>query len=62
MTLRAEVPKRKLYDNNYPELHPRQLDLHRDSSPSWAPNWSHSTFFPYVLDPLCTCLTIRPMY
>ena len=45
----GEFPKRKLRNNNHPELYPSQFDLLRDDSPSWAPTWSHGTFSPYVL-------------
>ena len=61
------VPKRKLRDNNHPELHPGQFDLLRNASSSRAPTWSRSTFFPmhsspYALVSLCTCLPMHLSY
>ena len=58
--------KRKSCDNNHPELHPSQFDLHCNASSSRAPTWSrgsvslrtrlptHSS--PYALVSLRTCL------
>ena len=56
MTFGAEAPKRRLRDNNHPELHFSQLDFYRDVSPNWAHAWSRVIFSSYVLiSPLHLC-------
>ena len=52
----GKFPKQKLHNNNHPELHPGQFNLHCNASPSRAPTWSRSSFFLYTLISLHTCL------
>ena len=49
----GEFPKRKSRDNNHPKLHLGQFDLHRNTSPSWAPTWSRGSIS------LRTCLPMH---
>ena len=54
-----EFPKRKSRDNNHLELHPGQFDLHHNASTSRAPTRSRSSFSPYALVSLRTCLSMH---
>ena len=55
----GEFSKWKSHDNNHPELHPGQFDLHRNASPMWAPTWSRGSFSPYVLVSLRICFPMH---
>ena len=57
MTFGAEkFLKRKLRDSTHPKLHPGQLDLYQNISPSRAFLWRYGSFSSYAMDHLFNSL------